>query len=754
MGPRLGSGVTGTVFEATRADGKLCAIKVFETMSSNPALLANRISRIRESALSGVTVPILGQTLDARPACIVMPVMDTNLQLRLGDYFEGEDAWSVVNELAESLAKLHGARVAHGNMKPGNIFFDAQGKLLLADYASGLMPEVHRMAYTDALLYAPPEQLRQPGGYLNEAGYRWDVYAFGVLAFRLLNRIFPRCDELFKTVSPEPGTTKRFNIEADYEGIAKGLETAHLAAWKTEAVSEAEKRQRHIIEHCLALNPLERPTDMMDVHHRLAEIDAELAREAERNVIVLSERKAHKKKKAFVLLAQVLGVTAVLLGGLWQFTQFKRSREAGKAQEKFDFMEESKDTLIAGLETGISKAQESEATALAQQKKIQAALDNEQSKALAELESAQLTNDQLMAWVLEKGVAGLPTLQGRPGRLQALVKPLRDQLEGIQSRAGLEKQSATLRLRLAELMLAAGDTKGGGAALAEAIEKGTGVLDAKKMTRARLRGLLLSSEDSQKPISEEEITALSKAVNEAWAKTHPESMRARAALSLVRGRAAEQANNPKKALTEYYAALSLYRQLNLSHPESPALYFTLGRVYLKSGEVAEGAGAVDDATTLKNYAAAQFLKLSKIDAGKTPEIDYQIASATAAKAVTAWQLGRTFEAEKIASAGLGKLNALANKMPDDFRVRVDLASQQGIIATALRDEGKTRQASKLLEQAIKPLEEGLKKHPDDLKARYLLASLQWQMCGLLGQAGAGEDEVELGLKTARPQSIF
>jgi len=83
-------------------------------------------------------------------------------------------------------------------------------------------------------------------------------------------------------------------------------------------------------------------------------------------------------------------------------------------------------------------------------------------------------------------------------------------------------------------------------------------------------------------------------------------------------------------------------------------------------------------------------------------------------------------------------------MPGDFRVIVDLASQQGIIATALRDEGKSTQAATLLRKAIKTVGTGLEQHPDDLKAKYLLASLKWQMCGLFGQEGAVEKEIEIG----------
>ena len=75
----------------------------------------------------------------------------------------------------------------------------------------------------------------------------------------------------------------------------------------------------------------------------------------------------------------------------------------------------------------------------------------------------------------------------------------------------------------------------------------------------------------------------------------------------------------------------------------------------------------------------------------------------------------------------------------------DLAAQQGIIATALRDEGRPTEAKALLEKGIKSLGVGLKKDPDNWGARYLLASLKWQLSGLMGQQGESDEELKLGV---------
>ena len=124
-----------------------------------------------------------------------------SLQHRLDEH-PGLESWKLVKSLAKALADMHGRRVAHGNLKPGNVLFDENGEVLLDRLGARQHAGREKFHFTDAVLYQPPEQLRNPAGYLEEAGYRWDVFAFGVLAFRILTGRFPRCHETFDYVAP------------------------------------------------------------------------------------------------------------------------------------------------------------------------------------------------------------------------------------------------------------------------------------------------------------------------------------------------------------------------------------------------------------------------------------------------------------------------------------------------------------------------------------------------------------------------
>ncbi len=75
----IGVGSAGVVYEAERADGTLCAIKVFDSMSSNTAPLVSGVKPVIVGGAQGVTGPVLAQSLDSRPSCVVMPFMAERL---------------------------------------------------------------------------------------------------------------------------------------------------------------------------------------------------------------------------------------------------------------------------------------------------------------------------------------------------------------------------------------------------------------------------------------------------------------------------------------------------------------------------------------------------------------------------------------------------------------------------------------------------------------------------------------------------
>ena len=103
----------------------------------------------------------------------------------------------------------------------------------------------------------------------------------------------------------------------------------------------------------------------------------------------------------------------------------------------------------------------------------------------------------------------------------------------------------------------------------------------------------------------------------------------------------------------------------------------IGRSYLSASVIAEEERASENAAKLRGEAAAAFSSLAKKEVNSTPETQYQIASAIASQALSLWQQGDSFGAEKLAREGVTRLIALRRKMPGDARIAIDLAAQQG-----------------------------------------------------------------------------
>lgn len=741
----IGQGAAGVVYKAGTPDGRFWAIKVFDSMSSNPALCARQMRRLIDGEGYDAAIPVEAQALESRPALVVMPLLGDEddpvkprtLQLSPPGTF----GWPFLLQLVAGLEKLHRAKVAHGNLKPGNVFLQPDGTPLVADYATGLMPGVPHHRFSDALLYAPPEQLRNPAGYLEEEGYRWDVYAFGVLAFRLLFGVFPRANDIFTPVCAPLGSGERFEFEADHGGVANALESHPSVAWPEAASDETEAARREVLSACLNLNPLDRPANMMEVGRMFGAIEGELAMDRERKALLEAREKAERRRKGANRRFFATAAMAAALAGGWAVTQHFRMEEAEEAERKFTEYRDGAVGEISLLTSQVTVAEEKRDNAFAERDLTQETLNAERKQALAELQSAQAVNERLFDWLLEEGIKDLPVLEGRKERLGFLLTRIDEQVAGLKERPALANELAYLKLRGAEVALAAGKVAEGERRLAEVLDSGG--LPEGAEARARLRLLLLISQRDPAAL-EDQLNGIDELIRKTWSGEDEQLLRAGGALSLVRARMWEAKGEDAKALEDYLASLGCFQKLEELYPEHPVLAMQVARGYLSAARAAEGEGVAGNPAKLREQAASAFVALSKKEKNPSPEVLYQISSARAGQAIALWQQGDLFGAEKIAREEIKTLSGLQNRMEGDFRVTVDLVSQRGIVATALRDEGKSTEARSILELGISQLEAGLAEHPGNGPARYLVASLKWQLSGVLGQLRDGKAELAMG----------
>jgi eukaryotic-like serine/threonine-protein kinase len=339
------------------------------------------------------------------------------------------------------------------------VFFDDEGRAVLTDWALGNMPGVSNLEYTDAVLYQPPDQLREPEGYLREKGYRRDVFAFAVLSFRLLTGAFPRCTKTFDQVAPEPGKTRREGIAANLKQVAKAVEGQPLVEWPDAAANPLEKAYREILDTCLSLDPAARPATAGEVLRRFEAAEQSAVAEKQRDAVLDQQRAARRSAWRANVAAGVLAGAVMILSALWRVSS--RELENEEAGRRADLKR-----LEAAHEVTDAARLQAEQTLESERKGLQ----YEKDLWLARLEESRATGDRLFAWAMEKGHRKLPPLDGRDQRLKRLELYFQDFITRTAEIGALKEERARARLQLAEVSLAKGDPTSAAQRLKEALD--------------------------------------------------------------------------------------------------------------------------------------------------------------------------------------------------------------------------------------------------------------------------------------------
>jgi tetratricopeptide (TPR) repeat protein len=710
------------------------AVKVFEGLAINRGSLARATERLEAGGWPEGVMPVLSASFDDRPAVRVTPWMayetadgqwrPQTLQQQLAD-FPGERSWPVVRDLAKALGRMHDRRVAHANLKPGNVFFDENGSLLLTDWALGNMPGVGHLEYTDALLYQAPEQLRDPGGYFEEEGYRWDVFSFGVLAYCLLNGRFPRCDETFRLVAPVPGEKKREGISADQLKIARNLEMQPDVTWPDEPANPLEQGYREVIDRCLALDPLARPAGMAEVAVLLDGVDQRVAAEMQRDLLLDQSRRAkHQAWRARAAALLLLGVAAVL-GGLWQLESSQRKQEQHDRAEEIGRLRKTAAEGATARET----------------------LNYDRDVALARLQASRLVGDHLFAWAMEKGNRQLPPLDGRVQRLTRLERYYEDFLTRTGEIKALGEERARARLQLAEISLAKGDAKSATKRFDEALDawkdQKTDADWELRVATDRLMLALLYQADGDPA-----ATRAFDQAREALKKVPQGEVDADrvsqllAILDFQQARLMGERGKDTKALEMLMSATKTLNRLVDERPEVEVLRSELAGCYLSSATILEGMGSLGDAREVRSLASSELTRLLQQDP-RNPQLRLDLAGCYGSMAEASLLAGDVAAAESLSKQATELLEAILREQPDNTEAVSRLAAQRGLIAGLLRDRGKIAESTALLDEGIRMLQSVVASNNRDPVAAYRLALLWWQKGRILGGAGQQEQGVKL-----------
>ena len=757
----IGKGACGTVYTARHDSGNEVAVKLLNPKSVNAELLANRVNRLYGASPPKATVPLIAHSLEREPYLLISGLMadrmpqgvaerfiPRTLQLQLNDYMGNRGSWMLIRRLAQVLADFHRRRVAHGNLKPGNIFLDSDNGVLLSDYAQGLMPGLEELAYTDALLYAPPEQLLNPDGYLEGAGYGWDVYAFGSLAYRLLTGIFPRCNDSFEHVSPVAGEQRRRGVEADCERIAQRLERARIAKWKGVAPTREEEEGRLVIERCLHLDAWKRYGDMREVLRDLESIanarqQRLSAEEGEKRVKVVERRQKSWQAATGVGIAACVTLGAALI--------HKISRQE-KPEPQVVEVEVAKEVAASSKvdPKDLEEQRQKFLDMLADRDELEMA-NEEQAAAVREMANdlmeAHKMSDHLLSWSLERGSEHLPTLEGREGRLSLLADKLERQLEVIEDLPEeLQKNSWRIKLALAEVALAGDKPKLAREKMQEVLGEAavTDVDVQRRLARTRVMVCLLGSEDPETEVTPVELAETANALA-SLPTNERQTRRLQSALNIAEARMQFRNGDNTGALETYRNAFAKMSKLCEEQPSLSALRIWRARGYSSAAQAATGAGEVDAAILLREQAAVELMELLETQPDRA-DVQVELSSALSAIAQSALEEGELDRAGDLAARSLELLETAVTNPEERGGALNQLASLKSVLAACRAGTGHPREALRLVREGQEHAEAALVRNSRDPSTRFRLGILAWQQCGLLSAEGKHVEALPLGVK--------
>ena len=262
---KLGQGAFGTVYKAVHPlIGKVVAIKVLaRRYSVDPEMVsrfvaeARAVNQIRHRNI--IDIFSFG-TLDDERQYYVMEYLEGEpldvLLDRVGN-LSIADALPILRAIAKALDAAHAKGIAHRDLKAENVFLgvDSDGaqfpKLLDFGIAKLLAPDdglKHKTRTGIAVgtpYYMSPEQCRG-----KDIDHRTDIYAFGVLMFRMLTGTYP-----FDADDPMSILMKHFNEDPPAPSI-------HLP--------DLPSTIDDVVLWLLAKDPADRPPDLRTAVHALA----------------------------------------------------------------------------------------------------------------------------------------------------------------------------------------------------------------------------------------------------------------------------------------------------------------------------------------------------------------------------------------------------------------------------------------------------------------------------------------------------
>lgn len=749
----IGEGSCGLVYRATYQGQYPRCVKVFKAMAVNRQLLGQSLARMfREPPHEGI-VDLYQFDLNHRPAYVATGFLGDNAPT-LEDYvgrMEEDDAWLVLGKIADAAGYLHKFGVPHCGLKPSNILIDGSpDKPKLTDFTQGLLAGLHHMEIGDQPYYAAPEQIENPDGILDRRAQLWDVYAFGVVAYRLITGRFPRGDDFVRQIEQRAAAGAMLSLEPrDFAAVARSQPGIR---WPSEAPDEWCARKRAVAEQCLSLEPMERPADLRDVAAAFAKIEAdrELAsvwdkvraeEQAKHDEVARGEANVEKERKKVaskLWLARAAALVLLLaLGGAagWGYLTLQRAEKAEKAigdnQADYEKVIGEKDAKIAAE---IADAQKARA---------------DRDAAYASLGESQSIADGLFDQIATARLPGDPGYRERSEILGDSLAYYRAQSAAL-AEGGTDFEKARAAYSIAQLELALGAPA---SEVAEAFGEARSKLDAflkanpEHPDAALYRGRLADCSEqlaaanlrAGKPAEAAEDAR--RAIADLGPPAADDDKRRLAYLQYQLGLAERECRNHEDAAAALAKAEAAFAAL--TGAESPGIGDTFYLALSRQGQGFTAADQGDADAAMKFHLAAieDFLKLPK-EHPRREEFQFRLALSYGALGDLIGVTQDLGEAVKAHNLAQSILEDLVRSGSDNTDYYYHLARRYGQVSDFERDKGRSADALERSRRADAFLEAIVKRAPKNARYRHALAQEKGRLCQLLMDDGKDAEAVQ------------
>ena len=269
------------------------ALKVLKTLAIQPEVLGPVLEKLATSPTHPNVVELVDVDFSEMPCFYATPVYGRRssstgrwviptLEGMMAGLPQAE-AMAVIEQLSSGMAHLHRVGVAHLGLRPANLLIvvgeDGNACIKIANAGQGYSSELYCLELGDMGFYTSPEQLGAAPSSAPIDGKCSDVYAFGVIAYRLLTGQMPRLAELH--AEWKNGSHSEWDFD-DPQLYIDHLDASGPITWPSDFGGRADQARRDLIGQCLSLHAHERPADMREVHAALEAILQEETLDAER----------------------------------------------------------------------------------------------------------------------------------------------------------------------------------------------------------------------------------------------------------------------------------------------------------------------------------------------------------------------------------------------------------------------------------------------------------------------------------------